>query len=335
MKRDDAKHSEQSGGLVLSGPVSDAALDWFTALQGYPDDKQLQADFQAWLHKDPRNAAAYTKIAGVWDLGELDDIAADMGRAGADIPSAPIPKLSRPVPFFRMGAIMAAAIFIAVGVAQYPALMMKWRSDFQTVAGMSEDVVLPDGSRMTLNTATAVALDFEGGRRSVHLLQGEAYFDVVHDDARPFKVVAGYAEVVVKGTAFGVRNDGAKDVVTLERGIVDVFRITDKNDSVELRPGEMVTATATVLSSIQSADPSTALAWRYGRLIFENQPFEKIVDELARYYGKSIIVTSNRIGQAQVTGNYMLDNPERVIRSLAATIGASVTRLPGGIIILS
>jgi transmembrane sensor len=339
VKSDKPEQAERDDGFVLSDPAMDAALNWFTALQGYPNDPRLRSDFEAWRAADPKNEAAYSEVAGVWDFEELDVIAADIGRMeGAQQyaqPARPTPSL-QPHRSRWTSSIMAAAavILVAVGVQQYPILMVQWRSDYQTVAGATENVTLPDGSKMTLNTSSAVAVDFEGGRRSVRLLQGEAYFDVVHDESRPFKVAAGYSEVVVKGTAFSVRTDSDEDMVILERGLVGVSRLSDKTDNAELHPGESITATASALSAVRPADTAIALSWRDGRLVFVDQPFEEVLSEIGRYYPHSIVVTNDRVAKAKVTGNYMLENPERIIRSLASTVGGNVTRIPGGIIIL-
>jgi ferric-dicitrate binding protein FerR (iron transport regulator) len=92
-----------------------------------------------------------------------------------------------------------------------------------TATGIRDEIVLPDGSRMILNTASAVSLHFEGGTRSVQLLQGEAYFDVAPDPARLFTVVAAFSEVEVKGTAFSVRTENEADTVVVpEVTLVDV-----------------------------------------------------------------------------------------------------------------
>ncbi|MBK0022902.1 FecR domain-containing protein [Ochrobactrum sp. S46] len=317
----------------------DAALNWFALLQGYPEDKELKARFGLWLQADPKNAKAFSQIAGVWDLTELDLIAADVGKtvgrvAHLERRRGAVPVRSLRKIWTRAALAAAAVVVLAVGIQQYPAMMLNWRADYQTATGARQDITLPDGSRMTLNTASAISLDFEGGKRSVTLLQGEAYFDVVHDASRPFKVAAAFSEVEVKGTAFSVRSDQDMDKVVLERGLVDVTRLPVKEDKAELHPGESITATATGLSVVSIANAETVLSWRDGRLVFENEPFKQVLQEIGRYYRHSIIVTSDRIGQAKVTGNYRLDNPERTIRSLAATIGATVTRLPGGILIL-
>lgn len=339
MKRQEPEQSENDSGFGLSDPVMDAALSWFALLQGYPDDEDIKIKFEQWRQQDLKNAIAFSEVAGVWKLSELDAIAADVGKTlgSHDVPE--MRRISFPIRTRRKkwtNTIMAVAagLMIAICIQRYPLIMLNWSSDYQTAVGTREDITLPDGSLMTLNTASAVALNFEDGRRTVTLLQGEAYFDVVHDASRPFKVISWFSEVEVKGTAFSVRSDVSMDTVVLERGVVDVTPASVKGNTAELHPGESITATQAGLSAITAADPEMALSWRDGRLIFDNQPFGQVLREIGRYYDHSIVVTGDRIGKARVTGNYRLDNPERTIRSLAATIGGKVTRVPGGILIL-
>lgn len=341
MERDNTERSLKDGSFALPDPTMDAALNWFALLQGDPDDDRLKAQFEIWRSADQANAKAFAEVARVWDLPELDIVAdglvGDVGRrqtATNVVDIAPVRSRQSQRGWAYAAMAAAATILVAVGVTQYPALMLQVRSDYQTEAGAREEITLPDGSRLVLNTASAVSLDFEGTRRAVTLLRGEAYFDVVPDASRPFTVTAAFSEVVVKGTAFTVRTDPGSDTVVLERGLVDVTRLAAETDRAALQPGQAITATAASLSAVRDADIATALAWREGRLIFENQPFEEVVREIGRYYGHTIVVASDEIGQSRVTGNYLLEAPERTIRSLAATVGGSVTRLPGGVLIL-
>lgn len=339
MKHDTSEPSDNEQGLVHPDPVMDAALDWFTRLQGYPDDQGLKAAFEKWQMENVAHAKAFDQVAGVWNLRELDIIAADLSEKhdfarssqGACVASLVRPR--RRVWAKTMLAI-AAALLIAVCIPQYQIFNLQLRSDYITSTGSQEQITLPDGSRMTLNTASAVSLDFEGNKRSVTLLQGEAYFDVVSDASRPFIVEATLSRVEVKGTAFSVRTTSDKDTVILERGIVDVSLLQAANDRAVLHPGETISATATALSPVDKIDTATMLAWREGRIIFTGQPFGQVLEEIGRYYDHSIFVLNDQLKQKRLSGNYRLDHSERTVRSLATAAGATVTRLPGGILIL-
>ena len=169
----------------VADPVDDAALDWFVRRQDAPGDAALERAFRLWLGEDPRHAAAYARYDALWALPELDAASANLAarQDRADTHRAARPRRRR-----RAALAAAAALLLAVGLARYPDLWLRWQADYRTAAGGRSDVTLPDGSRMMLNTASAVAVDFAGGRRSVRLLAGEAFFDVVRDPDHPFRV---------------------------------------------------------------------------------------------------------------------------------------------------
>lgn len=338
MERDKPDQSEEEG-FVHPDAAMDAALNWLLTLQAEPDDRQLRTAFEAWRQADAANARAFAAVAEAWELPEMDMVAGEVAlRAGHVAPDRKAVAVDggrrKRKMWSRAVLAAAAAILIAVCVQQYPALMLRWQADYITATGMRDEIMLPDGSRMVLNTASAVALDFEGGRRAVSLLGGEAFFDVVPDPARPFTVAAAFSSVEVKGTAFSVRTETDHDVVVLERGHVDVTRPAAHDEKVALEPGESLTATDTRLSAVEKMDTATALAWLKGRVIFRDRPFGEVLQEIGRYYSPPVIFANTRLRQVRINGNYRLEDPERAIRSLATAAGASVTRLPGGILIL-
>jgi len=327
-----------SGTPADADPASDQALDWFVRLQGAADAGDLEA-FDRWRDARIENERAYAELLRIWDMPEVAaasrNVARLQGVEGASRISGPITTMPRRPRVWRPAfAAMAASIALIVGVLEYPALLIRWQADYLTAAGEQQNVTLPDGSTMLLNTASAVTLDFTDGRRNVRVLEGEAWFDVTHDPAHPFKVAGRYGEAEVKGTSFTVRAGDDGDLVLLERGRVDVALLPDRHGGVELQPGEMIEVREDTLSSVRKADPVRDLAWREGRVIFHSRPFGAAIQELARYYDGSVLSVSDRSANILVSGNYRLDDAESAIRSLAEVVGAKMTRLPGGLIIL-
>lgn len=334
MKSERAAGPPPTEPYVHPDPVTDAALDWFVRLQASPEDRAVRDGFEQWRRDSRRHAEAFASIAEMWTSPEIDIATRRLMQRGA-MP-APIrrPKRKHAAVWTRSAAAIAAAVLILVGIQWYPALMIQRQADYMTATGSRQDVILPDGSRMTLNTASAVALRFANGERTVQLLQGEAFFDVVPDAKHPFTVAGHFAVVGVKGTAFSVRTDDAEDVVVLQRGSVEVARLPDKTETELLEPGTSVSATAQALSRASKVDMTSSLAWLDGRIVFNDRPLSQVLDEIRRYYPRPVIVADSRIGRVNVSGSYRLANPEGTIRSLAMAAGATVTRIPGGLLIL-
>ncbi len=316
-------------------PVKDEALDWFMRLQEDRRPKTL-AEFETWRAGERAREEAYEALVRMNAMPSLKRATeADAARLRLPAPS-PVGGAVRAKPGTWLSAVsvMVAILLLVVAWHQYPALLRQWQAEYVTAAGGRETILLPDGSSVILNTASAIAVDFERGRRRVTLLDGEAFFDVRHDAAHPFVVAGHFSEVTVKGTAFGVRTDEQEDVVVLERGSVEVSRIANRSELAMLKPGEMVVATDMGLSAVRDTDTSRSLAWRDGRIVFHDRPFRNALDDLKRYFRGSVVVMTDRPADSLVSGNYRIDDPEAAIRTLAASAGVSVTRLPGGILIL-
>lgn len=307
------------GEYAHEDPVVDAALDWFGRLRdagGGGDPVR----FRQWLAQDPRHEAEFRKLEEMW------------GSPAFLTAVRQLPRQRRPRRWPAVAA--AAAVLLVVGIWQYPGLMLAWRADYLTAAGERTTVHLPDGSTMTLNTSSAVAVDFSDGQRQVDLLRGEAWFDVLHDPLHPFRVAGGFGQAVVRGTSFSVRREDDRDEVVLERGQVDVSCLCPHADPVVLHPGEALEVTDGGPLTPATVDPERTLAWREGRIIFEDVRLAEVVAELARYHDARVFVANRRLSDLVVTGNYRLDNIEGAIRTLADAAGMKMTRIPGGTIIL-
>lgn len=301
-------------------PVISAAIDWFVRLRAGEGDPRVAAAFREWAVADQKHAEAFAQVAEMWGAPELA-----LAAGSADT------RRRRRRAMASGGA--ALAIMITAGAVFGPGMWLRLNADYITATGDMETVRLPDGSMMMLNTASAVALDFEEGRRTVRLLAGEAYFDVVSDHNRPFRVASPEGVVMVTGTAFAVRTGEEADLVVLQRGSVTV---APRNGGSEARlaPGEGVSVRATDLAEPEPQDIGTALAWLEGRLRFEAQPLEVVLAEVGRYRSGPVVMLSSSLGQTPVSGDYRLEDPDLIVRSLAAAVGASATFLPGGIVIL-
>jgi len=306
---------------------AEEALDWFVRLQATEGDPQTIRGFRAWVESDERRAAAFEKVTEIWGAPEFL-------LATAKVAEKTEFSTRRRQSHVRKAGIGIAVILVALMLSKVPDMMIRLQADYVTATGEQRSIVLPDGSIMTLDADTAVVLDFSNNERGVKLIRGEAYFDVQHDPVHPFHVTGVYERVEVKGTAFSVQTGDRADEVVLQRGAVAVMRLGQPGNQTDLAPGEAVSVTATGIQPVKQIDARSALAWLDGRIIFNDRPLGEVLAELRRYYARRIYVADAKIEQLAVSGNYRLDQPALVIQSLAVAVGASMTTLPGGIIIL-
>jgi ferric-dicitrate binding protein FerR (iron transport regulator) len=158
---------------------------------------------------------------------------------------------------------------------------------YNTVAtprGGQYQLTLPDGSQVWLNAASSLRFPvaFSGGERRVELT-GEAYFEVAKDGQHPFKVAARGAEVTVLGTHFDVQayDDEPALAATLLEGSV---RLDQGAQQALLRPGQQGRCWPQGKMQVQEVDVQHAVAWKNGYFVFNDEPIEAIMRQVARWY---------------------------------------------------
>ncbi len=157
-------------------------------------------------------------------------------------------------------------------------------------------LVLADGTTVYLNAESELRFpkQFKGKNRKV-FLTGEGYFDVRHNEKRPFIIEAQQVEIQVLGTSFGVRAYTQEENVltTLVQGRVNVEA---GGKHVELQPGQQADFNRRNDSlTVAEVDVELYVGWKDGRLVFDNKPLEFILEELGRWYSFDVFYTNQDV----------------------------------------
>ncbi len=284
------------------------ASAWLARIQG-PRGGEARGALQDWLKADPAHREAFERATEMWELLP--------GAVAASEEEAPRRSVSRRfVPL-----AIAASLAVVAGVGAMTALVDRPLT-FDTRVGEQRTAALDDGSRVSLNTDTHVTVNFARDEREVALDRGEAVFDVAHDAARPFVVVAGDERIKALGTSFIVRRDGDRVRVTLLTGKVEVTR---KNGLLAvLSPGERITATPDMVPILDRPLLDSLTAWRHGELRFRDTPLSEAVAEVNRYGGKRVIVNDARLASLPISGVFATANPTEFAAAVAQLHGLRV-----------
>ena len=199
----------------------------------------------------------------------------------------------------------------------------------QTRAGQVDTVRLADGSSVVLGPESRLVLQQDFARRSREIaLDGQAFFDVVHDDARPFVVRARGATLRDVGTTFSVRSDsiaGTRVVVT--SGAVDVAATpATVSAPTVLRAGDVAEVSGARVRVERGAATDSELSWTRGVLELHDAPLSAVAQELRRWYGVKLVVTDSTIASRRLTATLERATADEIGRVLAAVLGGSVTR---------
>lgn len=306
---------------VLQDPAMDQALDWLIALQ-CPRAGQ-QAEFEAWLARDPAHVHAFGKAQAAWGGAPVHSAAVAL--AAPRKPSA----WRRLQPHWKP---LATAAVLLLGLFSFSNLPVRLQADHLTVVGERQRLQLDDGSKVLLNTNSAFSSRIEDHQRIARLYQGEAFFEVVPSRGLPLEIDAGPVRASVRDTAFAVRYLNGEAQVQVQRGDVDLSTTFD-DARVRLSAGESIRIGPKGFGPPAKLDANKDLAWVQGRLIFENCPMSEVLAELRRYYPGWIVNTNDKLASIAVTGNYRLDQPLDVVRSLAHITSAKLSEYPALVIL--
>ncbi|WP_252959178.1 FecR family protein, partial [Pseudomonas simiae] len=227
---------------------------------------------------------------------------------------------------------LATAAVLLIVLFSFSNLPVRLQADHLTVVGERQRLQLDDGSKVLLNTNSAFSSSIKDHQRIARLYQGEAFFDIVPSHGLPLEIDAGPVRASVRDTAFAVRYLNGEAQVQVQRGDVDLSNTFD-DARVRLSAGESIRIGPKGFGQPAKLDANKDLAWVQGRLIFENCPMSEVLAELRRYYPGWIVNTNDQLASVAVTGNYRLDQPLDVVRSLAHITSAKLSEYPSLVIL--
>ena len=313
----DIHHSPAPPAAQDPASAMDQALDWLIVMDS-PSAQQSQ-QFNEWLEASALHAEAYAKARAIWEGPQVAECAQHLAARPAKVTV-----LARLRPHWKP---LATAAVLILGLFSFSNLPMRLQADHLTVVGERQRVQLEDGSKVLLNTNSAFSSTINDRQRVARLYQGEAFFEVPAHLGQPLEIDAGPVKASVHDTAFAVRYLDGVAQVQVQRGDVDL-RATRNDARIRLSAGESIRIGPNGFDRPAKLDAATELAWVQGRLVFENCPLNQVLAELRRYYPGWIINTNEQLADVNVTGNYRLDQPLDVVRSLAHITSARLQEFP-------
>ena len=216
----------------------------------------------------------------------------------------------------------AASIAVLLGITGYYSFQQGYNRlnsqqiELSNPLGMKSTVTLPDGSKAILNAGTTLSYPtaFVLPEREVSV-QGEVFFEVVHDRNRPFLVKAGDVQVKVLGTKFNVTAYESEPIrsVVLAQGCVQVE--TTQTPKAILAPNQMFSSVEGK-ENISQVDVEQMISWVNGLYCFNSADLGIVLKRLSTYYGINVEFDS-ALSKIKCSGKIDLkDNFETVINGL-------------------
>lgn len=277
-----------------SDSAYEAAAAWVLRMPEVRADDDLRAAFEAWRAEDPAHAQAFDDAAGAWGLLGDHATAPELLHRRRDALDR-----ARAAGRRRWGGARPDRRLIAAGIAAVvaaPLAVLGWQQfsapEAQVHAtghGEQRTIVLADGSRLSLDALTRVEVALSRDQRVIELASGRMNIEVAKDPERPLRVKAAGSTVTALGTVFTVERDPKAVVVTLMEGSVAVRR--DRASTVQMKPGQELTLAQGGRATLRErVDTEQALAWREGKLLFDDEPLAAAAMRMNNYGARRIVV---------------------------------------------
>jgi transmembrane sensor len=319
-------------------PILEQASHWWELLHSEGASSTDHREFGDWVARSPERVAAYLHTARLvkalksprlaWPNTPAEELICEAKASRETILAFSTSRVTAPVDQAKRRShrgfswAMAAMLLVGIGLSLF---VLQRPREFKTELGEQRSVLLADGSRVTLNTASTIEVDLHKAHRRVRLIRGEALFEVVHDAVRPFEVRAGNALLTDVGTQFNVDMRSNETTVTVIGGEVAVDSASPggaaggraelgepggKRESLTLGANDRIVITPSGFGVPQHGiNVAPTLAWIQRQLMFDHRPLSEVAEEFNRYNRERIDIDSVELKGQEVTGVFEAKDP--------------------------
>ncbi|MDI3356360.1 FecR domain-containing protein [Pseudomonas sp. UYIF39] len=286
-----------------------AAAQWLALMESGAANERDHANLQHWRDSHPNHEQA-------WQKAQL------LRQRFADLPSAlAMASLDRPQASRRTvlkRAVGAVALVPTAWLISRQLPLDVWRADLRTATGEGKKVQLADGSSLQLNTASAVDIDLKN--RRLTLVEGEIALNV--PGTSPLTIQTHFGQVLVSQSDVCIRQGLMGCKVSVLKGAVQLQPL--RGPVFSLRAGQQVNLKAMGAGRVESFDV-LAPSWRDGVLMAQNQPLGDFLRELSTYR-PGVLRWEPELESLRVTGSFRLEDTDRILTLLAASLPLEVHR---------
>lgn len=317
-------------GLFSRQPRS--AAEWVARFHAGHWQAEDERAFAAWLREAPERRAEIELLSRL-DVLSAGLLESPTVRAELDKLRTPTGGDQKPGFAGRRRTALASGLALA-GVAGLAGMLLWPAADlYETEIGQTTMLNLPDGSTLWLNTDSRVRLHFRAEQRLVRLERGQAFFKVRSDAMRPFVVDAGSQRVVVTGTQFDVRRDGAEVAVAVLEGHVQVRPSSSAVTAVVPPPGLALSARQSARfradaspRMVEDAQVERLSAWRDGRILLDNTTLDAALLDVNRYSRIPLVLADADASHLTISGEFRVGDLEGVVFALHELYGLRARR---------
>lgn len=297
------------------------AAEWYAQLAGAPDDRALQGAWQQWLTDDQAHRQAWRFVEQVSQ--RFAPLQQDVEQADQTLSRLRQGDQSRRRVLRGMAGLSGLGV---LGWLSWQGNVrdtwQTWQADYRTGTGEIREQLLADGSRIWLNSGSALDVRFDDQQRSLYLYSGEVLIST-GNDARPLRLYTAQGSLQPLGTRFSVQREDRQTRLSVYEGRV-LARCADSQQQQEIPAGQSLSFDAHALSA-QTPALATRESWSRNVLLTSGMDLSSFIAELSRHR-HGYLGIAPQVAHLNIMGAYPLHDTDLALDMLAKTLPVRIQR---------
>ncbi len=326
-----------------------------------------------WVYSHAEHEKIYYLLKDIWETSRYDQVAGEAMTASEweklalkaiETESGHYIRKQKSIRRLYRAVQIAAILILAIGFGFFLNRIMPHKQELVSINvpyGARTDIELPDGSKVWVNSGSRLTYpaDFRGKEIDIRL-DGEAYFDIVHNPKRRMNILTSSVTVQVLGTVFNIKSYDDEEIfeATLLKGLISIVgKIGNKViEPVVLKPNEQARLTKgnteisvgkiepekekggrakpedhretlrkPSLHILKKIDTEPVTSWKDNKLIFKSERFNNLAKEMERWYNVKIEIQDEELKNARYTGSFDNETIEQAMKALSLSLPFSYT----------
>lgn len=301
------------------------AAYWYAEVENIANPKTYPAALQNWLEENHENQLAWQYVHNISQ--RFSSLRENGSRQTAALEALTLTSHNAGRrSMLKIAAWISAGSLMGWGSWRYTPLrnqVLAWRADYQSPHGAITQFTLSDGTRIWLDTDSAVSIDYSPTQRLVKLLNGRVMIKTAADQQRPFIVSSAQGNMHALGTSFSVQTRNDTTVLLVYHGAVKTSPATISNKLI-IKAGQAVSFREDAfgpLVPLQNAEP----AWPQGLLQAQSLKLSEFIEQLSAYR-KGYLGCEPAVAALTITGTFPLHNTDMALEMLTKVLPVQLNR---------
>ncbi|MCB5183990.1 FecR family protein [Methylobacillus gramineus] len=298
----------------FSPEVSKAAAEWLTLSMDQGLSSQDAERLRQWRHADPEHERAWQHI---------EHMSTNLHRLNGNAAYQTLSKLHSTSRRSTLKSLAWLGLLTSGGMLS--SKTESWQlhmADYSTGTGELKELQLEDGTRIVLNTRSAIDVHLTSTQRTVTLRSGEVMVTTghLHGDIRPFKLATIHGNIQPLGTQFTVRLNNHNTQVTVLEGAVNIA--PKQGAGTIIQADQHTWFSANQVHAVTKAPAQTA-AWSKGQLFATNMRLGDLAQELERYR-PGFILCDEQVADLKISGVFALNDTSQALEAITNSLPVNI-----------